>query len=448
MQKSSQRQVVIILNKKTAFINARIYDFNAYIDNGYVIFDKTIEQVGPMRDFELTDTLEIVDMADHLILPGLILGHTHVYSTFARGWANSFEYENFMDILNGQWWRLDRYLQKDSIYYSGIISAVDHVKNGITTMIDHHASGGMIIGSLNTLKEAITDTVGLRGMYAFETSDRFDVKKAIQENVDFMNDKSSKHIGLFGLHASLSLSDQTLEKVKTVLNKRPIHIHVAESELDQTDCEKKYGMRVIERLDQFGLIHENALLVHALFIDENEAKIIKKRGAVVVLNPSSNMNNGVGIPNFPLLKKYDIPTIVGNDGLGPALSTEWMNLFYTTHLKKHHPMAFDLDDLNRVIQASYRYASTLFNVKLGRIQPGYEADLLALPYHPPTPINQDNALGHLMFGCFQAFKPSSVYIQGQAIVKNYHVDESIMETYRTAKTIAQKHWDRINEGER
>ena len=438
--------MVIILNKQTAFINARIYDFNDYIESGFIIFDQTIKKVGPMKDFELNDNLEIVDMADHLIMPGLILGHTHVYSTFARGWANHYQYRNFMDILKGQWWRLDQYLQKDTIFYSGIISAVDHVKNGITTMIDHHASG-LIEGSLDTLKEAITDTVGLRGIYAFETSDRFDVQQAIQENLTFMKTPSNKHAGLFGLHASLSLSDQTLKKVKESLGERPIHIHVAESELDQTDCLEKYGMRVIERLDHFGLIHQNAILVHALFIDDKEAKIIKKRGATVALNPSSNMNNGVGIPDYPRLKKHGIPVMVGNDGLGPALTTEWMNLFYTTHLKKHHPMAFGLDDLKRVINHSYQYASALLGVKLGRLKPGYEADLLALPYHPPTPIDKDNALGHLMFGCFQAFKPSDVYIQGRPIVKDYTIDETIMEKYQAGKTYAQKHWNRTSKKE-
>ncbi len=439
--------MVIILKTRTVFINATIYDFNTFIECGYIVFSNTIEAVGPMKDYTPINDAQTFDMQGHMVLPGLVLGHTHVYSTFARGWANQYDYEDFMDILKGQWWRLDKYLKNDTLYYSGIVSAVDHLKNGITTMIDHHASG-MVESSLDTLKNAITDTVGLRGIYAFETSDRFDVDASIKENLTFMKTQSDKHAGLFGLHASLSLSDDTLKKVRMVLKNRPIHIHVAESELDQQRCLKEHGLRVIERLDKFSLIHPDALLVHGLFIDENEAKIIKARGATVALNPSSNMNNGVGIPNYPLLKKYDIPVIVGNDGLGPALTTEWMNLFYTTHLKENHPMAFDLEDLSNVINESYHYASKRLDVKLGRLKPSYQADLITLPYQAPTPIDQDNVLGHLMFGCFQAFKPKDVYVAGEAKVRDYQIDEELKQTYLKSQAFAQKHWTRIEKGER
>ncbi len=434
------------MGKPKAIVNAMIYDFERFYENGYVLFDEKIIASGPMTEFT-NQEYEIIDGKGSLVLPGFVVGHTHVYSTFARGWMNTFEYEDFMDILKSQWWKLDRNLQDDAIHYSGIVSGVDHLKHGVTTLIDHHASGE-IPGSLMKLKTAITDTVGLRGLYAFETSDRFHIKSCIDENIGFMQHGSAMHGGLFGLHASLSLSEQTLRTVKAQLKDAPIHIHVAESELDQEDAFINYGERVVERLDRHGLINPDAIITHALFIDENEARILKQRNAVVALNPSSNMNNGVGLPNYALLKRHDIPVIIGNDGLGASITNEYMNIFYATHLKENNPDAFTLDDLKAVIDTAYQYVSRRLGIKIGRFKRGYQADLQIVPYIPPTPINEQNAMGHLFFGLFQSFRPKDVYIDGKVRLENYEVSANLRNEYKAARTHAQQVWDRAEkEGE-
>ncbi len=426
-----------------AIINAMIYDYKSFYPKGYVIFSDTIIDCGPMESFD-DQGFEIIDGTDMLVMPSLIVGHTHIYSTFARGWLNSFNYEGFMDILEKQWWRLDNALHKDAMYYSGIVNAIDHLKNGVTTLIDHHASSD-VYGSLYTLKKAVTDTVGLRGLYAFETSDRFDVKACIQENVEFAAKKSNFHKGLFGLHASLSLSEETLKQVKANLGRSPIHIHVAEDKLDQEDCLKRYGERVIERLDRHGLLNPDSIITHALFIDENEADILKKRQCVVALNPSSNMNNAIDVPNYKLLKAKEIPVIVGNDGISSSITTEYLNLFYTQHLRENHPGAFTLNDLATIIDDTYAYVSRQLDIKLGRFQTDYVADIMMVPYVPPTPINKDNILGHLFFGMYNSFKPHTVFIQGERVLNAYNVSPSLMNTYRQASSHALKVWEKIKE---
>ncbi len=427
--------------KKKAIINAIVYDYHDFHEHGYVVFDETIIEKGSMEDF-IDRGYEIIDGKDTMLMPSMIVGHTHVYSTFARGWLNDFEYNDFMDILEGQWWRLDKRLTRDSIFYSGIVNAVDHLKNGVTTIIDHHASG-TIKDSLATLKEAMTDTVGVRGCYAFETSDRFDVDACIAENRAFMQTKSTMHQGLFGLHASLTLSEETLKKVKANLGDAPIHIHVAEDKMDEDDCVEKYGERVIERLDRHGLLNAGSIITHALYIDENEADILKKRQCVVALNPGSNMNNGIDVPNYALLRRKGIPVIIGNDGLSSSVTTEYLNLFFTQHVKENTPEAFGLDDLERIIKDTYAYASDRFGIRLGKLSPGYEADMLMLPYIPPTPIHKANALGHLFFGAFSSFKPSHVFIGGRQLVSNYTIDRSAETLYRQARSRAETVWHTI-----
>ncbi|MFP4077719.1 MAG: amidohydrolase family protein [Candidatus Izemoplasmataceae bacterium] len=423
-----------------AITNAIVYDFETFYEKGFVLFDETILKVGPMDAFDPEEADTVINGEGHIVMPSFVVAHTHIYSAFARGWKNSETLEGFMDVLEKQWWKLDRAHTLKSIYHSGIVSATDHLRNGVTTLIDHHASG-TIEGSLKTLKKAVVDDVGLRGLFCFETSDRFDRDACINENRAFLKGPfDQKTSGHFGLHASLSLSEATLERVKKAKGDHPIHIHVAEGKEDQDDALAKYGERVVKRLDRHGLIGADSILTHALFIDDEERAIIKKREAVVALNPTSNMNNGVGLPDYKKLNEAGIKVILGNDGLSQSITNEYLNLFFTTHLFNHDPQGFGFDDLKKVIHDTYAYAGRRLGIKLGRFKEGYKADLLMHPYTPPTPMDAENALGHLVFGLFASFKPSDVFIDGDQKVKNYKVDPFLHEIYRMSKKPAQTLW--------
>ena len=427
-----------------AIINSRIYDFNQFIENGFVIFDDKIIEIGSMKTFK-DHGYEIIDGNNHLVMPGLVTGHTHIYSTFARGMSVPFHPQNFQEILDQLWWKLDRNLDLETIYYSGIVSAVDHMKNGVTTLIDHHASGIDILGSLDTLKKAVCENAHLRGVFAFETSDRFPVDKAIKENVDFYKENNSPFTkGLFGLHASMSLSEDTLIKVKKALGDMPIHIHVAESVLDEKDCRIKYQESILKRLERHGLLNPKSIIAHGIYIDDEELKIIKKHDCVIAVNFSSNLNNSVGVPPLRKFRELGIPVIIGNDGISSAMTTEYLSLYYATHLIDQTPNLFGLDELKKMIHDSYDFVNHTLGIKIGKIEKGYEADLLMIPYIPPTPMNTDNALGHLFFGLFHSFKPKNVYVSGRNVVKDYQIEDKLEDTYKDASKVAQKLWDRIN----
>jgi putative selenium metabolism protein SsnA len=423
--------------------NVMIFDFDNFIENGFVRFDKEIIQVGSMDEYKPTGEEEI-DFSGKLLLPGFIVGHAHIYSTFARGMIVPFNPKSFKDILEQLWWKLDSKLDLEAVKYSGLVSAVEYIKNGVTTVIDHHASGTAIRGTLRTLKEAIVDEGKLRGIFCFETSDRFPVNEAIEENVEFMKERSEKHAGMFGLHASLSLSDETLKKVAEVLNGEPIHIHVAESAEDEEDSLKKSGMRVVERLDHFGLLTENSILAHCVHIDEKEAEIISKRKVYIALNVTSNMNNAVGLPKTKLFKEYGIKIIIGNDGLGYNIARDWMNLYFSQKLLYGEPTYFSLQDLKEAIQNTYELASKLLGVKIGKIQKGYKADFTAVEYTPPTPISSENALGHFFFGVLDSPKVTDVLVDGEFLMRNGKIHLDVEGIYDEARRVAENVWRRLD----
>jgi len=425
-----------------AIKNARIYDFVNYFEDMYILFDDEIREIGKMSDYKPKFYTEI-DAHNKLIMPGLINGHSHIYSMFARGMSVPFDPSNFKELLEQLWWKMDRNITNDITYYSGIVSGVEYLKNGVTTVIDHHASGE-IIGSLNELKKAVCDDVQLRGVFCFETSDRFNIEDCITENNNFIKENKTNYSkGLFGMHAAFTLSEDSLIKIKKELHNQPIHIHVAESIMDQEYSLEHYNERVIKRLDRHNLISKNSIITHGLYLDKEELEIIKKADAVVALNVTSNMNNAVGLPDYKNLKEHSIKAIIGNDGISQSMALEYQILYYSMHHFSKSPTGFGYDDLQSIIKNTYEYASNILETKLGRIEVGYQADLLVLDYVNPTPLDKDNIFGHLLFGLFNNFKPSDVFVRGKHLLKQQKISKELHSIYLQAVDSAQILWDRI-----
>ena len=431
--------------KVKVLTNVSIYDFNSLRKNCYIKFNSQIEEIGDMKNFNDEDIDEIYNLKGSLVMPGLTNCHTHIYSTLSRGMNVPFNPKSFQDILNQLWWKLDAKLDNEGNYYSALVYGVDCIKNGVTSIIDHHASGLDILGSLSEIKKAISDEMGLRGIFCFETSDRFNTYECIKENIEFSRKKDEKFAGLFGMHASLSLSDETLENISKELNGLPIHIHVAESQEDVENCRSKYNMSIIERLDKFNLLKEDSILAHCVHINCEEGKIIGHRNCKIAMNPTSNMNNAVGIANYEIFKGNNIKCMVGNDGLGANITRDYLNVVYAMKNKLGSTTKFGLDDLVELIQNGYEYIGDMLNIKIGKIEEGYKADFITVPYDAPTALNNDNVLGHVFFGIFESFHPKDVWVDGKMLMENYQVKYNTEDLYEKSRKVSEKLWERVNE---
>ncbi len=429
-----------------AIINARIYDYDKYIENGYVIFDEKIVKVGQMSEFK-DNGYQVYDAKGKFLLPNFVCAHSHIYSIFARGLALPFNPHNFQEILDQMWWKLDKEIDNNITYYSGIAAGSEFLLNGVTTVIDHHASGTDIIGSLSSLKKSLVDVAHLRAILCFETSDRFPIKDCIKENISFANRYHNEHIaGLFGMHASMSLSNESYKIISKKLKDLPIHIHVAESEMDEEDALNKYHTDIVSRLDKYNLINKDSLIVHGVHIKDNELDIVKDRGAYMVVNTTSNLNNAVGIPDINKYLSKNISVMIGNDGLSSSMATEYLNAYYLTHLKNSNPTAMNLGTIIDIINNAYSYVSRRLGIKLGKIRESFVSDFMLVNYSPFTEMNASNAFGHLFFGLFPNFKPSEVYVDGKRLVHNYELTSTKLKTeLDKSKNASAILWNRVKE---
>ncbi len=428
------------------------------VEDGAILIDgATIEAVldraGRSR-LCLPAQVERVDASGRLAIPGLINAHAHLYSSLARGMSvPGFAPTTFGEILEGLWWKLDKALDPESIRASALVGAMEAARSGVTTLVDHHASPHAVSGSLRVLEEAVCGEVGLRGSFAYEVSDRDGPEIALQgieENAGFLSvDRpgNGQVSGLFGLHASFTLSDATLRRVADRLpEKVGVHIHVAEGPEDEADSTAHHGMRVVERLDRFGLLRPTSILAHCLHLNEQEKDKVAERGAIVVHNPRSNMNNAVGTFDLPGFLGRRVLTGLGTDGLGANLLGE---LFAAGTLQKHStgdPRAGGFDALHALLFENNRaIVERLFGLRTGRIEPGEAADLALLDYTPPTPIEAANVLGHLLFGvAVHDLRVCALFVAGRPILLDGRfVDLDEERIYAEARSVAERLWRRV-----
>ncbi len=429
-----------------ALINVRIYDYKNYIENGYVVFDKKIVKVGQMSEFK-NEGYSLIDGKGQFLLPNFVCAHSHIYSIFARGLALPFNPKNFQEILDQMWWKLDSQIDNDITYYSGIAAGSEFLLNGVTTIIDHHASGADITGSLSSLKKALFNTLHLRSILCFESSDRYPIKDCIKENISFASKNHTEFVsGLFGMHASMSLSNESYKLMSKKIMDIPIHIHVAESNMDEVDSYAKYHTDIISRLDKYHLINKDSLIVHGVHITDDELKIVKDRGAYMVVNTTSNLNNAVGVPDIKKYLDYKIPVMIGNDGLSSSMATEYLNAYYLTHLKNNSPAAMNLGAILDIINNAYSYVSRRLGTNIGKIEPSFVSDFMLLPYTPFTDINSSNAFGHIFFGLYPNFKPVDVYVNGVRLVKNGELtSKKAKAELIKSREYSQKLWKKVKE---
>ena len=423
-----------------ALINVRIYDYQNYIENGYIIFDQKILKVGPMEEYVPGD-FEAINGHGFLILPNLVVCHTHVYNVLARGLSlPNLERHEIDYLLN----KMISRLNKDDAYYCGICAGSELLRNGITTVIDHHSSGANIIGSLEKLEESMVEHLGIRAILSFASSDRYKIERCIQENINFINNfKNTSVCGLFGIESSSMISDESMRKIKEAINGNPIHINVAETREDMEDSYNKYGKTIIQRLNDNGLLNPGSLLVTCNFVTDEDLEILKDKDVYIVLNPSSDMNFNSYIVDAMRFKKRGLKVLIGNSGLSNAIVNEYQHLYFASNCVEKCLTPQDLID---IINNSYEYASKMLGVKLGRIAPGYEADFSSLLYTPFSKMDKNNAFEHIYFGLYPRYYPNSVFVGGQCLIKNGKPLESKMEReLEKAKAISMSLWKRVVE---
>ena len=436
--------------------NGRLITRNdgAFFDNGAVVTDgNLIREVGPTAKLKTKyPDAEFIDAKGGVIMPGLINTHNHIYSAFARGLSiKGYNPKNFNDILEGMWWKLDRLLTHENSQLSAKAVYLDCIKNGVTTVFDHHASYFDIPGSLDDIADAAKE-FGVRTSVCYEVSDRDGAVKAdqaIEENVRMIHraaqDDSDMLKGMMGMHAAFTLSDETLRRCRNVTPEDAgIHIHVAEGLSDVVDSLQKHGKRIVNRLFDLDLLGMHTIAVHCVHINAQEMDLIRKTDSMIVHNPESNMGNAVG--SGPVLQFFNKGILLG---LGTDGYTNDMLESYKVGniIHKHNtcnPACAWGEIPAMLFENNARIAGRFFQRPLGILKEGAYADLIITDYDPLTPMNGSNCNSHILFG-MNGRSVVTTICNGKVLMKDRRIlvadEKAVMAECRNS---AQKLWDSIN----
>ncbi|MEW5952116.1 MAG: putative aminohydrolase SsnA [Elusimicrobiota bacterium] len=415
-------------------------------NHSVLISQGKIKKIAPYAKIK-EKAAKTLDGKGKLLMPGFINAHMHFYSTLARGLNKIKPSKNFTEILENLWWKLDKKLTKDASYYSALIPLITAVRKGTTTLIDHHASPYHIKGSLFEIEKGVRET-GLRSALCYEVSDRDGeekTKEGIKENLSFIehaakiNDNRIK--ALFGLHASFTLSDKTLEQAAAYERnfKCGFHVHCAEAQADQINSETLRNMRVVERFDKFGILGPKTILAHCVHINEREMDLISQSQSAVVHNPQSNANNSVGIADIIKMKEKGILFGLGTDAMTVNMTEELRCGLWLQHLKNDPSKGFA--EICQALTVNNAKIANRYFEKIGEIKEGWEADLILIDYIPCTPFETDNFYGHLVFGISQSQVDTTIS-GGKILMENKKLKLNIDEEKinKKAAEIAKKIW--------
>ncbi len=421
-----------------------LYIKNArFIDWQNLKFTKTDIEVNEGKDggIKLIDTLpvssteplQVVDARGKFVTKSFGCGHHHIYSTLARGMpAPAKTPENFTDILKYVWWNLDKNLDLEMIKASALASALYCAKNGVTFVIDHHASPFAVEGSLVTIKEAF-DSIGLSHLLCYEISDRDGEKirdRGLTETKEYLKAGNQGHVGL---HASFTVGDTCLEKAVLLARdcNTGIHIHVAEDLSDQDHCQKFHNKRVIQRLyDAGGLDLSGSIFGHCIYLDEQEKRLLRNSKAWVAQNVESNLNNNVGLAN---VADYGDRIMLGTDGMHSDMLRSAKAAFYLGQEKEgiSFPGIYD------------RFRNIHRFIKENNFKGDSDNNLVILDYNAPTQMNQDNFLGHFVYG-IDSSHVQSVISSGRLIVEDKKlVSANEEDILNFAKEMGCKLWEKL-----
>ncbi|MFW5786513.1 MAG: amidohydrolase family protein, partial [bacterium] len=324
-----------------------------------------------------------------------------------------------------------------------------------------HASMGCVAGSLEGVAAAYAAT-GVRGTLCFETSERAGLDAVgahLRENIDFFEHHRGDPMmqGFLGLHANLTLSNETLERISRERPAdMPVHVHCGEAPEDVDRCRREGFEGPVDRLHRFDLLEPATILAHCIHLSERDHALLDEIGPVVVTNPESNANNAVGHLNPNRRPDF----LFGTDGMtgdpigagrfhflalrdrGAGMEAVERALFRNAHALLARTFAGRAGTA-RVEEPAGGGAERR---ALGALTPGAPADIAVLDYVPAAPIDAGNIVPHLIYGAGSG-RAFMTICNGRVLFENGRVTFLDEEQFnRAARRVASALHRRFYEG--
>jgi cytosine/adenosine deaminase-related metal-dependent hydrolase len=330
--------------------------------------------------------------------------------------------ESFTEILRQVWWRLDRALDEASLAASARLYAAEALLAGTTTLVDHHESPNLIEGSLDILADAC-DALGIRAVVCYGATERNGGREEAEQGLAecrrfALANRRPLVRGVVGLHASFTVSNETLDEAATLCRElgSVVHVHVAEDVADLAHAHARRYRGPLERLMERGALPAGSILAHGVHLEKEEVRAVARRRAWLVQNPRSNHGNRVGYPRALWASDR---VALGTDGYPSDMRAEraFLEREAAAHSASEHG---GMDAVRTRLDAGRRLAAERFGEDLA-------GDVIELAPGPP-----------------EGSRVMRVTVDGRAVVENGAlVNGDIEEIRARAREAAGRLWPRM-----
>jgi cytosine/adenosine deaminase-related metal-dependent hydrolase len=367
-----------------------------------VVNDK-IDAIGPQAELRAQYPEDKVHQADGQVLsPGFVNAHAHLYGVLAHGIPLAKAPSDFWAFLADFWWPL----VEDALDHEMICAATDWVctemlRSGTTTVYDCLEAPFAIPGALPAQKEVVEQR-GMRAVLSFEATER--VSKAngqlgLQENakfVDLCQKEGGLVQGLMCFHTTFTCSAEFIKQAFALAAERSVltHCHCNEGVHEPNYALEHFGMRTLEYYDQLGVAGPTMLASQCVQLSDRERAIIAERGLKVTHMPLSNCEVGGGIAPIPEQVAAGVTLGLGSDGYINDFFEVMRGAFLIHKANKLNPQVMPAPEVWYL--ATEGGARSLGLEKIGRLEPGWAADLQLIDASFPTPAAEHNLYEQLV----------------------------------------------------
>ncbi len=356
-----------------------------------------ISAVGPHADLrrDYPDD-EIHNAAGCVIAPGFVNAHTHLYGTLAHGIPLAKAPSDFWSFLADFWWPL----VEDALDHEMICAATDWVcaemlRSGVTSFYDCLEAPHAIPGALLAQKEVV-DARGLRGILSFEATERVSKENGqlgLRENadfVDFCRKEGGLVQGLMCFHTTFTCSADFIKQAFEMAAERSVltHMHCNEGVHEPNYALEHFGKRTLEYYDDLGVTGPGMLASQCVQLSEREREIIAGRGIKITHMPLSNCEVGGGIAPIPQQVAAGVTIGLGSDGYINDFFEVMRGAFLIHKAAQLNPQVMPGHTVWHI--ATEGGAQSIGLEKVGRLEPGWAADLQLIDAALPTPLAAHN----------------------------------------------------------
>ncbi|WP_019851022.1 amidohydrolase [Desulfitobacterium sp. PCE1] len=381
---------------------------------------------------------QIIDLPEDVVMPGLINTHTHAAMTMLRSYADDLP---LMPWLHTKIWPFEDKLSDEDIYWGTLLALGEMIQSGTTTMLDMYASMEQVA---KAVLEAGTRGVLSRGMIGNAPNG----ERAFAENIDLVKNYHGSGNGriqvMFGPHAPYTCSGEYLQRVKREADRLGvgIHIHVAETEDEIKTIREQYGKTPVQWLEELGLFGGHVVAAHCVHLTEEDQEIMAKRNVFVAHNPESNMKLNSGTAPIPELRSRGVVVGLGTDGTSSNNNLDMFGEMRSAAFQQKLLKGATAMPAYEVLHmATVDGARALGLSDLGKLAPGYKADLISINFDQPHFYPRFSIPAHLVYVA-HAGDVRTVMVDGKILMQERRlmtmdIKRVCHEVEKRAKEIAQ-----------